>query len=675
MDYRTDTLCGLFHSRALHYGERHAFLTGRYNMDGSPADRMICMSWKEAREQVLYMAAGLTALGVKPGDRVMIFSESIPHWIIVDQAIQAAGAIEVPIYPTVSREELAYMIRDSGAKVVFAADREKAAMVRNKPAGKKPPHVIVMRPRVDKKKDGLLYFPDLVSLGKKKKNRDNVEKQIMEVSPDSTASIIYTSGTTGMQKGVVLSQKNWIVNMRQAAASELMQFTLKKEAHLKALVHLPLCHVLGRTADYHVVGLYLGGELVFAENFQTLARDLRETRPNVITSIPRFYEKVYESVQSVMSRSKKPYQIIFNWALGRGKVYNDSFVKGRPMGPHSMLFFVLANILVFNRLKKEIGMDRFVMAVSGGGKLNKDVCTFFRALGVQLMEGYGLTETSPVINMNTPDLIFKKTPGKLRKRFNAWLMELTVDVMIVRQSRGESPFLNPISSLKLLICYYAILYRMMVKPGTVGRAMQETEEIIAPDGEILVRGPQVFKEYWKKPDETRESFTEDGYFKTGDIGFIDKDGFLTITDRKKELFVTSGGKNVAPHPIEVSLTQRPYIEQACLVGDGRKYLAALIVPDLERLKYFARSKKIPYTDPSELIDHDEVKAAIDREIQAVNATLARYEQIKYYTLLATPFTIESGELTPTMKLKRRIVNEQYREVIDAMYNRDIGLSM
>ncbi|MBN2078463.1 MAG: long-chain fatty acid--CoA ligase [Spirochaetes bacterium] len=627
------------------------------------------MTWKEAREQALDLAAGLIALGVKTGDRVMIFSESIPHWIIVDQAIQAAGAIEVPIYPTVSREELRYMVKDSGAKVVFASDREKAVMVKQKSPGKKTPHVVVMQPGKGKK-DGILFFPDLVSLGKKKISWEKVEQQVMNVTPESTASIIYTSGTTGRQKGVVLSQKNWVVNMEQASASDMMQLTLKQEAHLQALVHLPLCHVLGRTADYHVVGLYLGGELVFAENFQTLARDLRETRPNVITSIPRFYEKVYEMVHSAMSRARKPYQVIFNWALERGKVYSDSFVRGRPMGLHSMLFFVIANILVFNRLKKEIGIDRLVMAVSGGGKLNQDVCTFFRALGVQLMEGYGLTETSPVINMNTPDIIFKKEPGKLRKKLNSWLMRLTVDVMIVRQARGESPFLNPASSLKLLICYYLMLYRMMVKPGTVGRSMYDTEEIIAPDGEILVKGPQVFSGYWKMPDETRESFTEDGYFKTGDIGFIDEDGFLTITDRKKELFVTSGGKNIAPHPIEVALTQRPYIEQACLVGDGRKYLSALIVPDFDRLKYFAKSKKITCADPSELMEHEEVRAAIDREVNHVNASLARYEQIKYYTLLATPFSVEGGELTPTMKLKRRIVNERFKDAIESMYKKE-----
>lgn len=669
MSYRTDTLCGLFHTRALQYGDNYPFLTGRFNADGSPADRMISMTWKEAREQALDLAAGLIALGVKTGDRVMIFSESIPHWIIVDQAIQAAGAIEVPIYPTVSREELRYMVKDSGAKVVFASDREKAVMVKQKSPGKKTPHVVVMQPGKGKK-DGILFFPDLVSLGKKKISWEKVEQQVMNVTPESTASIIYTSGTTGRQKGVVLSQKNWVVNMEQASASDMMQLTLKQEAHLQALVHLPLCHVLGRTADYHVVGLYLGGELVFAENFQTLARDLRETRPNVITSIPRFYEKVYEMVHSAMSRARKPYQVIFNWALERGKVYSDSFVRGRPMGLHSMLFFVIANILVFNRLKKEIGIDRLVMAVSGGGKLNQDVCTFFRALGVQLMEGYGLTETSPVINMNTPDIIFKKEPGKLRKKLNSWLMRLTVDVMIVRQARGESPFLNPASSLKLLICYYLMLYRMMVKPGTVGRSMYDTEEIIAPDGEILVKGPQVFSGYWKMPDETRESFTEDGYFKTGDIGFIDEDGFLTITDRKKELFVTSGGKNIAPHPIEVALTQRPYIEQACLVGDGRKYLSALIVPDFDRLKYFAKSKKITCADPSELMEHEEVRAAIDREVNHVNASLARYEQIKYYTLLATPFSVEGGELTPTMKLKRRIVNERFKDAIESMYKKE-----
>ncbi|MBN1497124.1 MAG: long-chain fatty acid--CoA ligase [Spirochaetes bacterium] len=669
MDYRTDTLCGLFHSRAVHYGDRFPFLTARYTIDGAPAADWFSITWQEAREQVLDFAAGLMALGVKPGDRVVIFSESIPHWIIVDQAIQATGAIGVPLYPTVSREELAYMLKDSGAGVVFAADSDKAKMVMGISRKKKPPNVIVMRPRAEGKKAGAYYFNDLASLGKKKVSRDRVEKQIMKVRPEDITSIIYTSGTTGKQKGVVLSQANWIVNMRQSSASELMMRAMDRQLHFRAFVHLPLCHVLGRTADYHVMGLYHGGELVFVENFQTLARDLREIRPNLITSIPRFFEKVYENVHSVMSRAKKPYRVIFNWAMKRGKRYSESFVRGRPIGLHGMLLFTIANILVFNRLKKEIGMDRLVMAISGGGKLNQDVCTFFRALGIQLMEGYGLTETSPVINMNTPDILLKKAPGKWRKRLNNWLMDMTIEIMIVRQSRGESPFLNPFSSLKLLFAYYALLYRMKVKPGTVGRVMPETEEIIAPDGEILVRGPQVFSGYWKKPNDTKDVFTADGFFKTGDIGFFDEDGFLVITDRKKELFVTSGGKNIAPHPIEVSLMERPYIDQACLVGDGRKYLAALIVPDFERLKYFAKNKRIAYSKSAELVGNAEVRAAIDREVQAVNASLARYEQIKYYTLLDTPFTIETGELTPTMKLKRRVVNEKYQGVIESMYNR------
>ena len=555
MDYRMDTLCGIFHRQALRYGDDFIFLSGKYDSEGAPVDHFVDRTWKETREEAIALAQGLVFFGVKRYDTVIIFSESRPRWIIADQAIQACGAIGVPLYPTVSEDELSYMIDDSGSKVMIVSTHDKAMMALKATQGKEKPLIILMSPREGEKIEGILTFAEVAAAGQKEVSRDMIEAMIDEVKPEDTVAIIYTSGTTGKQKGVVLTQANLVVNMRQACASELMQITRERDVHLKALVHLPLCHVLGRLADYHVAGLHMGGVLVFAGDFKTMAQDLREVRPQIICSVPRFFEKTHTIVQSVMSRARLPYRIIFNWALKKGRTYNNHFVTGTRMGPHLLIQFMIANILVFNRLRKAIGLDRVVIAMSGGGKLSREVCFFFRSLGIQLMEGYGLTETSPVINMIRPDILYDSPPTGNREKIIRRLMEMTVTVMIIKQSEGSSPYLNLLSGLKLFLCYYIFLYRMRIKPGTVGRAMFDTEEKIAPDGEILVKGPQVFKEYWKRPDDTKEAFTEDGFFMTGDIGYFDSEGFLEITGRKKDLFVTSGGKNIAPHPIEIALTE------------------------------------------------------------------------------------------------------------------------
>jgi len=667
MAYRTDTLCGIFHTQALRYGDKFPFLTARFDKDGRPIDHFISRSWKDTRDEVIGLARGLMALGVKRGDRVIIFSESRPRWIIADQAIQACGAIGVPLYPTVSDEELAYMLEDSESRIVILSTQDKAQMTIKVTQGKEQPTIIQMSPWNGSKPENVYTFAEAMELGSQKIPVEAVEEEIARVTPDDVTSIIYTSGTTGKPKGVVLPQSNWVANMHQCTASEIMQLTKKADLHLKSLVHLPLCHVFGRTSDFHSAGLVLGGELVFAESYQSMSRDLREVRPQVISTIPRLFEKIYEIVQSTVSRTKPQAQAIYKWAMGKGKLYVDSLATGKRMPPHQLMMFALANILVFERLKKQMGLDRLVLAISGGGKLAPEICIFFRSLGIQLCEGYGLTETSPVINFSAPELYMQKPHGGIAKALYDWIMRMTADLMVVGISQGKSPYRNPLRSLKLGFCYYTLVHNLRVKPGFVGRTMNDTIEKIAEDGEILVKGPQVFKTYWKKPQDTADSFTPDGFFKTGDIGQFDSEGFLQITDRKKELFVTSGGKNVAPHPIEVALISRPYIDQACLLGDGRKYLTALIIPDFESLKRYAKDKGIAYTTPSELVANPDIKALIAKEVDEVNAGLARYEQVKYFTILDKAFEVETGELTPTLKIKRRVVNEKYRDLIEKMY--------
>ncbi len=670
MAYRDDTLCGMFHNQALRYGDGHTFLMGKFDAHGAPADEFHNISWTQARQEVLALARGLIALGLNRDDTVVIFAESRPRWIIADQAIQACGAISVPLYPTVSHEELTYMISDSQAKMIIVSTSDKAEQIleirKDDNALNKVP-IILMSPWKGQRMKGVFTFGQVMEKGEKVACAD-VEERIQRVIPEDTASIIYTSGTTGKPKGVVLTHNNFISNIIQSTRSELMVRQKEKDLHLVSLVHLPLCHSYGRTTDYHVAGLYFGGVLAFAQSYDTIARDLMEIRPNVITSIPRFFEKTYDIIQSSISRQKPVYRALFNWAMKKGEIYVDAMARGKRVSLLSLNMFGLANRFVFDKLKKMMGMDRLVMAASGGGKLSKEVCTFFRSMNIQLSEGYGLTETSPIINFNQPEIIDDGNHGHLYHKYHDLIMDITTDIMVTKQAQGISPYANPLHSIMLGICYSTVLYKLRIKPGTVGRPVLWTEEKIAPDGEILVRGPQVFKEYWKLPDETKDAFTEDGWFKTGDIGSFDEEGFLMITDRKKDLFVTSGGKNIAPHPIEVALVTMPYIDQACLVGDGRKYLSALIVPDFSELGRYAKKNGITYEDNAELVHNPQINALITQQIDTVNATLARYEQVKYIKILENPFTIESGELTPTLKVKRRVVFERYQDLIREMYD-------
>jgi len=568
MAYRSDTICGIFHNQALRYGNHVEFLRAKLDKDGNPSSQWHSRTWKETRDEVIGLTKGLIAFGLSKGDRAVIFSESRPRWIIADQAIQACGAIGVPLYPTLTLNELAYMTADSGAKIVIASTQDKGEMaLKVKAQGVPIEKIIVMCSWNGAKPEGVYTFEEVTALGKPKVTDQEVESRINAVIPEDVASVIYTSGTTGRQKGAILTQKNWVANLHQGSNSTLFRRQRELGIHLTMLVHLPLCHVFGRTTDYHIGALQQGGILVFAEDFEKIPQNLLEVRPNVIISIPRLWEKIYDTTKSVVSRQNKIVQFVFNWAMKQGEKYCKAMANATRMNPIDLLQFSLANVLVFNRIKMLGGLDHVVLGGSGGGKLSKDVCTFIRALGIQLSEGYGLTETTPIVNFNETEF-YNFDPHKANW-FQKKMIDWTIEVMVAEQAKGRSPYTHPIRTLKLFLAYNTVAYKLMIKPGTVGRPVIWTEEKIAEDGEILVKGPQVFKGYWNMPEATAEAFTEDGWFKTGDIGEFDKDGFLTITDRKKELFVTSGGKNVAPHPIELAITGKPYIDQACLIGDAK----------------------------------------------------------------------------------------------------------
>lgn len=667
MAYRTDTLCGIFHNQVLRYGDQIELLRAKFDKNGDPSSEWHSRTWRETRDEAMGLAKGLMVLGLKKGDRIVIFSESRPRWIIADQAIQACTAIGVPLYPTLTVEELSYMTADSGSKIVIASNQDRGEMaLKAKAKGVPIEKIITMCSWDGAKPEGVYTFDEVIALGKGKISDEDVEKNINSVTPDDIASIIYTSGTTGKQKGAILTQKNWVSNLHQCSNSTLLKRQRELELHPTFLVHLPMCHVFGRTSDYHTGALQQGGILIFAESFEKIPKNLQEIRPNVVVSIPRLWEKIYDTTKSIVSRQNKTTQAIFNWALKLGEKYSDAMSTATRMNQIDLLQFALANILVFNKIKKTAGLDRVVLGISGGGKLSKDVCVFIRSLGIQLSEGYGLTETSPVINFNEPEFSASFDPKKanwLQKK----MLDLTVDLMVTKQALGLSPYTNPIRALGLSLAYNTVAHKLQIKPGTVGKPVIWTEEKIAEDGEILVKGPQVTQGYWNLPEATAESFTEDGWFKTGDIGEFDKDGFLLITDRKKELFVSSGGKNIAPHPIELAMTAKPYIDQACLIGDAKKYISALIVPDFHELHRFAKHNGIPACSDKDLIASEPVKELIKKQMDEVNETLPRYEQIKYYKVLDKPFSVESGELTPTLKLKRRIVLEKYKDEIESLY--------
>ena len=666
MEYRDDTLCGFFHKRVREMDGNRPFLMGRFDGRGDPVSEFQTITWGETRRLSLELASGLTALGVSRGDKIAIFSESRPRWIIADQAILAIGGVEVPLYPTLSKEEFSYMIGDSGSKVVFCSTEEKAEMARSVRPDTSLEIIITMSSYRGDPGDKVYHFNEIIEMGRKNFDLPKLEQDIARAKPEDLASIIYTSGTTGMPKGVMLTHANWIASIHQFSDPTLIRRqALDTNSRLLFLVHLPICHVYGRTCDYHVGGIKQGGILAFEPDFSRIPKTLKELRPNVIISIPRFFEKVYDQINAIISRQPPRVGKIFAWAMRQGQKYTDAMAKGTRLGVLDLWLFSQANILVFNRIRKEVGIDRLVMAGSGGGKLSAEVCTFFRSMGVQLCEGYGLTETAAVLNYNAPE--FWGLDRDNLTRFQNRMIDWTIDCMVRKQAEGKSPYTNPLRSLKLMVAYLSIAYRLQVKAGTVGKPVIRTEEKIADDGEILAKGPQIFKGYWGMPEENEKTFTPDGWFCTGDIGRFDEDGFLEITDRKKDLFVTSGGKNVAPHPIELAVISRPYIDQACLVGDGEKYLAALIVPDFPELNRYAKESGISCREPEELILNEKVKALLQSQVDEVNSHLSRYEQIKYFTLLARPFSVEGGELTPTLKLKRRVIKERFQDQIASMF--------
>ncbi len=558
------------------------------------------ISTQEFAEKVKHFSLGLRELGLGPGDKMIILSENRPEWAISDIGNLCLGGITVPIYTTLVPEQIKYIIDDSDAKVVLCSKPdlwEKIWVVKNELT--KVTHYISFDPGAP---EGTLSFDEVIEKGSRAEKNDPelFEKGALEVKPSDIASIIYTSGTTGPPKGVMLMHSNFISNVLTCAP--LLPFSDKDTA----MSLLPLSHVYERMVEF--VYLYKSCTIGYGEGFDTVPQNLLEIRPHIMALAPRILEKFYARVMDNVLASSPLKRKIFYWALKVGRKYSQRKLNNQPIS--GMLNFKrnLASKLVFSKIIAKTG-GRVRFFCSGSAPLSKDIAEFFYAMGLVVLEGYGLTETSPVISLNTFDKL----------RF-----------------------------------------------GTVGPPIPGVEVKIADDGEILTRGPHVMKAYYKKEEATQEVFDGD-WFRTGDIGHMDEDGFLVITDRKKDIIVTSGGKNVAPQPIENLLKTNPYIGNVVVLGDRRKFISALVVPNFEKLEAYARSNNIPFETMSDLVKDERIQSFMEAEVDRATPNLASYEKIKKISLMDKDFDQERGEVTPTLKVKRNIIEEKYRNVIDAMY--------
>ena len=573
-------------------------------------DEIIGLSSKEVLERVRDLSLGLRTLGVSSGDRIAIIAESRPEWLLCDFAILAAGAVTVPIYPTLSSAQAQYILQDSGARLAIVSTRlqlEKTQEVRHLLPALEA--VVCMDPTAASAAPAAASVLSLDEIerrgharmmgewGAGREFRDTARA----VTPDSLATIIYTSGTTGEPKGVMLTHDNLVSNMRAAAAAlEISQDDV-------ALSFLPLSHGFERMVSF--VYLFSGVTIVFAESFDTIARDLVRVRPTVLTGVPRVYEKLHARIVEVAQSSGGARAAVFRWAVNAGLARARVVLRGRRAGPLASLKTALGERLVFSTVREKLG-GRLRFVASGSAPLADTVMEFFYAVGVPIIEGYGLTETSPILTF------------------------------------------NPLHALRV---------------GTVGKAIPGVELRIAEDGEILARGPNVMRGYFNKPEATAAALT-DGWFHTGDIGRIDAEGYLTITDRKKDLLVTSGGKKIAPQPIEAVLKRSPLISEAVVLGDRRKYAAALIVPEYAALERRLKDLGRPAGTHEELSTRPDVLALYQEIVDALNRELSQFERIKRIALVPHEFTVESGELTPTLKVKRKVVEQRWKDQIEALYD-------
>ncbi len=617
------TLTELYKNLAAKYANTDKTVFGRKPKSD---EDYVDIKWDEFISDVNGLCGYLVECGFKKGDRVALLSENRYEWAVVDIATQMLGGVNVALYATLPANQCEYILKDSGSRFFFVStgiQLKKAVEVFDQ--CKELEQVIAFdTPKVASLMDHsfVLSWADVLTDGKNiyEKHKDAIEKESEKVSPEDVATLIYTSGTTGLPKGVVLTHNNIVSNV--LGAHKVISISEQD----RTLSFLPLCHSFERTAGYYAI-LASGAEIFYAESVDTVAKNLTEARPTIVISVPRLFEKIYNLILKSVQEGSDTKKKIFNWALSVGQKYAD--------GKRGLVSVqkALADRLVFNKLKQRTG-GRVRIFVSGGSALPADIGNFFAAAGLRITEGYGLTETSPVIAVNP----FQK------ERFG------TVGHVMPSVTVG----IQDVESGKLIATLCGDDY-----PANLS----------CDEGEIICKGPNIMQGYWGKKKETAEVIDKDGWFHTGDIGKFD-DGYLRITDRLKHMIVNAGGKNIYPGPIEDMIKASLYVDQVIVLGEAQNFMSALIVPDFEMLKSTASDLGIEYGSDAEIIKQDKIISIFDKEIKGFNKKLASHEKIRQFRLLPEAFTVESGDLTPTMKVKRRVIEEKCKDLIQDIYKDD-----
>jgi len=596
----TETIVGLI-LEALHRRERPDLLWHKQGGKWQP------ISSQSFLRQTAAVALRLSQLGIQKGDRVAVFSENCPEWSTADLALLGVGAINVPLYPAESVERLAYILGHSEARLCFVSGPEQFEKVKAVRSGLPYLETVIFFAAGAGGGERVLSWAEVARADTGDDAVAEFERHAHGQQAGDLVTLIYTSGTTGTPKGALLTQNNFASNVLGVGK------VLPYDTSDQALSLLPLCHIFERTNVY----CYLahGTALAYAEGFDMVAENLLEVRPTVMAVVPRFFEKLYARLMEKVQAAPPLKRKLFDWALSVGRQALPFRLALEPLPASLRWRYALARRLVYRQLSRQLG-GRLRCIISGGAPLSRGLNEYFHALGLTIYEGYGLTETSPVIAVNTP--------GATRL-------------------------------------------------GTVGRPIPGVEVKIAEDGEILTRGPHIMRGYYKAAEETADALRH-GWFHTGDVGALDAEGFLAITDRKKDLLKTAGGKFIAPQPIENSLKQSPYIQNAVVIGDRRKYAVALLVPNRNTLEQYAAERGLRFHSPAELSAHPLVQQLLQTEVDRVNERLAQFERLKRFAVLEDEFSFDHGQLTYTQKVRRRKIEEQYRDLIESLYEEEAQLA-
>ncbi len=616
-----ETLNQLFENLSHKYREKEKTA---YAFKPSSQSDYVPVSWDKFHDDVWAVASYFVDQNIKKGDRIAILSENRYEWAVVDMATQLIGAVNVALYSTLPSNQCEYILQDSGSVLFFVStgiQQKKALDVfENCPNLQKVIAFDTPKNESYMNYDYMFQFEDVLNEGQDNLsgNTEVIKLMSSEVNPEDMATLIYTSGTTGQPKGAIQTHRNIVSNVK--AAHQVISI----DDQDRTLSFLPLCHSFERTAGYYAM-LAGGAEIYYAESVDTVAKNMVEAQPTIVVSVPRLFEKIYNLIMKSLESGSDVKKKIFGWALDVGKGYFE--------GKRGLTSFQkkIADKLVFDQLKKRTG-GRIRFFVSGGAALPPEIGTFFMSAGLRIIEGYGLTETSPVISANHFGKEQIGTVGYVLPGLTVGIQRLEDGKIIAELSGEDYP-----------------------------------SDISSGEGEIICQGPNVMKGYWNKPEATKEVIDPDGWFHTGDIGKFEG-GYLKITDRLKHMIVNAGGKNIYPGPIEDLLKTSMYIDQAVVVGEKQNFMSALIVPDMDMVKKIAADEKMTFESDSELLANEKIKKLFEKELKRFSKNMASHEKIRQFRLLDQPFTVETGELTPTLKVKRRVIEDKFEELIGAIYH-------